>query len=556
MKRLVFLMSSIAVLAGSPAQSAPDGVPARPRSIGRWYDHDPNTPQPGYEPWTPADAAGFLQLYPDAHLEVFFNDGKPPGHRKSHEMGSRVRELESILRQRGVNATGRICMSGDRPDVLARLVDDTGPCNPRNGGGGCDWEGDMDGSHGEAETVVKVAGRVTAATPTSLADSGSKWQTDLYYRRLLVLHPGSAKEERHRIVANDSSSLTIDGVWRNSPRPGDRYEVRGSFDPAWVKQIPLGDHEDAVRRLWPSQRTICGTSPCPPPQEPLDPFVTGNRRGWVPWVDRRAIEALRTPTSVPALYGSVYDGDRAYGWGERPARWNDPHFAASSVVMDVANPAYREWHLRYLLYQLEDHGIAPGQSACIVSAYKPGLHARYDDANGGSGKPCSVAGSGNWVGPAHVCQDGTAIGGPLHPTPFAPGEYEAAINSYFRELTATLPANGYSNLRIITAEAPAYRDTTWSTLADDVRRNPRIVGEQGGWVEPRLSALTSLPAPGASAPGDSGVASEPAAAIAPAAPDFSGTGSGATDPGSQSGGHVSSSNGGGGGTINAPSIGN
>ncbi len=529
MKRVALIASSIAVLGAAIAQAAPDGVPARPRSIGRWYDHDPSAPQPGFEAWSPADAAGFLQLYPDAYLEVPFDDAKPPGLTKAQEVAGRVHALKSILSQRGVDASGRICMSGDRPDVLTRLADDNGPCNVRYGGGGCDWEGDMDGSHGEAESVVKVAGHVTAGTPTGLVDARSRWQTDLYHRRLLVLRPGSASEERRRVVTNDASSLTVDGVWRTPPRPGDLFEVRGSFDPAWVKRVSQSAHQDALQQFWPRVRNVCGSLPCAPPAESLDPFDSNNRRGWVPWADRGAIEALRTPSSVPALYGWVYDGGKTYRHGVRPEQWKDPYFVASSVVMDLANPSYREWHIRYLLYQLEDHGIEPGESTCILSAYKPGFHTYYSDQlNGPSGRPCSEGTTDNWVGPAQICKDGTSESGPLHPTPFAPGEYEAAISSYFREMTTTLAANGYSNLRIVTAEAPSYRDTIWSILAADVRRLAKMVGEQGGWIEPRLAVLASLPPPSARPPQTvAGDATDPAVPTS----DTSASGTtGASDP--------------------------
>lgn len=497
MKRVVLVASSIALFCAATAEAAPNGVPARPRSIGNWTQHDPERPTGNAEAWSPADVAGFLQLYTDAFFILGYEDAKPPGITSWKRRAAELAEVERIAAARNLDVRGRLCMS-ERPDVLTRLIDKTSPCSPTNGGGGCDWEGDMDGSLGEAETVIKASGRATAGTPDSLVDARADWQPNLWHKRLIVLRPGGAGEERHRVVANDRTGLTADAPWRTPPRPGDRYEVRGSFDPRWVRQIPKSEHEDTVRRFWTDARDVCGGVPCAAPAMPLDPFDPTNTRGFLSWVERKAIEALRTDTTVPALYGYVYENGETFANGGKPARWNDPHYTVNGVIMDVSNPAYREWRIRYLLYKLGDHGIDPGESTCLSMAYKPGWHTYYDEEALGpvSGDPCSVSGIHQWTGPTHVCQDGTSHGGPFHPTSFGPGEFEAAISSYFRETIATLGASGYGDLRIITSEAPPIRRTTWLILDDDVRRNPKMVGELGSWIEPRLAALESLPPPG------------------------------------------------------------
>lgn len=571
MKRVVLILSSIAMLGAAAAQAAPNGVPARPRSIGNWTQHDPEKPNGSAEAWTPSDVAGFLQLYSDAFFILGYEDGKPPGITSWKRRAGQLAELESIAVERGIDVSGRLCMS-ERPDVLTRLTDQTSPCSPTNGGGGCDWEGDMDGSLGESETVVKASGRATAATPNSLSDARANWQRNLWHKRLVVLRPGGPGEERHRVVANERTSLTTDAPWRTPPRTGDRYEVRGSFDPAWVRQVPNSVHEDTVRRFWNEARNVCGAIPCATPAMPLDPFDPRNSRGFVPWVERKAIEALRTSSTVPALYGYVYENGQSFSSGEKPARWNDPYFAANSVVMDVSNPEYRAWRIRYLLYKLGDHGIDPGDSTCLSVAYKPGWHTYYDEASLGpvplDSDPCSVSGIHQWTGPAHVCRDGTSHGAPFDPTSFGPGEFEASISSYFREMVAALGASGYDDLRIITGEAPPFRRATWTILADDVRRNPKLIGEQGGWIEPTLAALATLPPQGANrSPLSAAASGSPAEESgAPASSEGSGSSSsfslgsgpslGSAKDDSARGGHVSSSNGGGGGgTIHAPSSG-
>jgi hypothetical protein len=588
-KRFTLLASSFALLAAAGvAQAAPDGVPARPMSIGNWANHDPDDPYPGYEPWTPSDVAGFLQLYQEAYFELGYEDGKPPGVRSWKERGAQLATLEQILAQRGVDARGRICMS-ERADVMTRMIDDTGPCNARNGGGGCDWEGDMDGSLGEREVVVKTNGRITGGTRLSLVDSRAAWQTDRWYKRLVVLRPGLAGEERRRVTANDRTSLSIDSPWRNPPRPGDQYEVRGSFDPAWVIRVTETAHRDAVKRIWEDRRNVCGPAPgslpCAAPAMPLDPFASGNTRGFQPWMDRGAIAALRTGGLVPAIYGSVHDSGVAFINGGRPAQWRDPYFSASGVVMDLSNPAYREWRVRYLLYKLADHGIVPGESTCLSVAYKPGYYGFYDEqASGPSPKACSFSNTSQWIGPAAVCTNGSSIGGPLHPTLYAPRAFEGGLNAYFRELVQVLAANGYADARIITAEAPPFRDAVWTVLADDVKRDAHLAGEQGGWIEPPLSAIASLPStptastptPSASGAPQTGAAPMPTAAedgdsapvaddgsaadsggsstaSAPAAPDPSGAATGGGSVRSERRGHMSSgSGGGGGGSVYAP----
>jgi hypothetical protein len=538
------LACAIAALAlPEAALAAPDGVPARPRTIGSWGWHDPVQPDPGYEPWTPRDVAGFLQLHPDAFVDLGYDDGKPAGHSGWKASGALVDELQSIAAQRGVPTRHRLCTS-ERPDVLVRYAENAGGCNPSARGGGCDWEGDMDGTHGESETVVKVARRATAGTPDALADTTQRWAPDLYVHRLLVLRPGAATEERRRVTRNEPSLLFVDQPWNVPPRPGDAYEVRGSFDPAWVKQVSRAAHTETLQRFWLGTARNCGGVRCNGPAEPLDPYHPDNRRGWQPWVDRTALEALATATTLPALYGVVNDA------GRDPSRAEDPYFAANSVVMDLANPEYRAWRARYLLYKLEDYGIRPGDGACLLMAYKPGLHTHYDPAvYGPPTHHCHEPGTETWAGPAHVCRDGTEFGGPFDGSPFAAGEYEAGVNAFLRELYATLAASGHADARIVTVEAPGIGDRDWAILADDVRRHRMLYGEAGSWIEPTLASLAALPAPTASTP-EPPAAPEPEPApapeptAAPTSPAPSGGGTTASAPVSGGGGGGTSASGG------------
>ncbi|RIL01572.1 MAG: hypothetical protein DCC71_17475 [Proteobacteria bacterium] len=512
------LVLSISVAFATTAAAAPDGRPARPKSIGLWSYHDPDPvyTSNGYEPWTPSDVVGFLGRYPDAYVDVAWGDGKAPGLLSTVRLRELVNEAQSIAKQRGVNVDRRLCLS-NRPDVFTRLGDTLSSCHPSRGGGGCDWEGNMDGRFGESETVVKTSGAATDGDPTHLVDTSASWVPELYRHRLVVLRPG-AGEERRRITANDASILSVDAPWSTPPSPGDRYEIRGSFDPAWIVRVPRSVHQSTMSRFWDGARqTACRNGPCPPPPEPLDPFASANKRGWENWVNRTFIQSLATPTSVPALYGYAYDGTKSVDYYDAGHVWTDPYFRATAVIMDLANPAYRAWQQRYLMYKIQEFGFEPSEPLCLLVTYKPGSHTFHDEATfGPSNIRCAASGTNNWWGPTHVCSDGAAQSGPMHPTQYRRGEFENAISAYFRELFSALSAARRGDTRVITGEAPPYGVQNWSVFAEDVRRHPMMREEQGGWIEPKLAELrASEPA---EEPPSTGPPSEPPAEPTPSEP--------------------------------------
>lgn len=504
MNRLAWLALSMQLAFATVAHAAPDGRPAHPKSIGLWshHDPDPNRTRGNLEPWTASDVVGFLALYPDAYVDASWGDGKGPGLTSNVRLKNLTNEAQAIAKQRGVNIDRRMCLS-ERPDVYMRLHDTLVSCHPTRGGGGCDWEGNMDGRFGEAETVVKTSGEVTGGDETHIVDSSASWEPEFYRHRLVVLRPG-AGEERRRVTANDGTVLSVDAPWSSPPQPGDRYEIRGSFDPAWVMAVPRSVHQSTMTRFWEGARARCANGPCAPAPEPLDPFAPANRRGWEPWVSRTGIQALATPSTVPALYGYGYDANKIVDYYDFGHAWTDPYFRASSVVMDLRNPAYRAWRIRSLMYKLPEFGFDPGEPACLLVAYKPGYHTYYDESTYGPPTPrCGTTGTNNWFGPVHMCRDGTSFGGPMHPTQYGPGEFESAISAYFRELLSALAAAGRGDTRVITAEAPQFRDSDWTTLAEDVRFHPKMREQQGGWIEPKLAQLQAA-ANGGGGPGDGG----------------------------------------------------
>jgi hypothetical protein len=482
------------------AHAAPDGIPRQPLSIGNWFDHDPTEPVAGNEPWTPSDVAGFMALYPDAYFEIGYT--LMPGTSKIHTKAAQLDELRAQLAQRGVDASARLCVV-ERPDVFPRMLWNSESCAPWRQGGGCDWEASMSGRHGEAETVVKASGRATGGSANAVIDDHAHFQTDLYVHRLLVLRPGSASEERHRVVQNEGQMLVVDGTWSEPPMPGDEYKVLGSFDTAWVRRVSTAAHDAALQRYWTSLRNVCN-GPCAPPAEPLDPFVA--KRGFEAWIDHDAIGALRTATTVPALYGYIYDGDQLAG-----RQLHDPYFRANTVVMDLSNHAYRVWKAQNLIYVLEDLGFKKDDDVCLLVGYKPGFHTYNDPAvNGVMDHPCADPQSHNWIGPSHVCPKGLIQNGPFHGTPYGPGEFETAISDYFRDLFATTAAQGWNHIRVISAEAPPYKKS-WSDLAADVRHMTGMYGVQGGWIEPKLAVLSNAP-PDPAATGTDGTPPQPTTA--------------------------------------------
>lgn len=502
------------LLACGSASAAPDGVPERIKSIGRWSRHDPATLWQGFEPWSPQDAARLLELYQSAFLHLDYNDASPVGMSTVVPVARRVDELQAFAASRGADVRGRVCLS-DRPDVSLRLPDTATSCSSARGASGsCDWEGAMNGRFGESETVVKAAGTATAGTAISLGDAAKAWTPGLFRHRLAVLRPGEPGEERRRIADNDATGFEVASPWSAPPEPGDRYEVRGSFDTSWVMRVPREVHEASLRRFW-EDRRICGDTPCRPAPFPLDPLHPGNPRGFLSWLDRGAVSALATDASVPALYGWGYDADDpspVTQYSALPHQWTEPHFRANGVVMDLRNPAYRRWRARHAMYRLAEYGLAPGEGACLAVEAKPGFHAWYDEAAfGPSVAACSAPNTHAWAGPAQVCRDTQSLGAPLHPTQYGPGEYEAAISAYFRELVAVMADAGYGDVRILTVEAPAFRNELWSTLAEDVRLLPQMAGVQWGTIEPSLSVLATANAPPPAAP-------EPGTGTPPAAP--------------------------------------
>jgi hypothetical protein len=495
------------------AQAAPDGRPRTVQYLGSLSDHDPEAPVPGHEPWTPADVVDLLAAHPHASVALGRIDGLPPGNRVAERQRRLAEQVRALAAPAGVDVAERLCVPF-RIDVQRKLRPGHPACDPALGGGGCDWEGDMDGSFGEPESAVRARGRATGGGASTLVDGDAAWPAGAWARRLLVLRPGTALEARRRIVGSDATTLQLDAAWELPPRAGDAYEIRGSFDPGWAMRVPAATHAASMRRFWGERRTVCGTSrtlPCAPPAEPLDPLAAGNARGWSAEADHAAFVALAAGGRVPALFGAIRDASP-----EVP-HLTDPYPSVDSVVMDLRNPGYRAWRVRSLLYALRDLGVDPGAPACVILRYEPGLHARYDESEGPSTHPCALPDTASWQAPLHVCSNGSYEGGLLDPTAYGPGEFEAGVDALLRELLEVLPRHGYERTRLVTAESASFRGRPWTTLAADLRFDARLVGELDR-ARPPLLASVRGPIAGASSDGDGGAgggAGRPSAAASP-----------------------------------------
>jgi hypothetical protein len=267
---------------------------------------------------------------------------------------------------------------------------------------------------------------------------------------------------------------------------------------------------------------------------------------------------------VPALYGPIYGMNKS----DPPSAWLDPFFSISGVVMNVADPAYREWRIRYLMYKLRDHALPPGAPACLMLAYKPGWYTFRDEVEqGASPDVCATPGSKLWTGPAHVCTNGAAPGGPFVSGLYERGVFERALNAYIRDMLTMFAQSGWTDLRILTSERPDFGGQLWSILADDLRRSPKLLGEWYTTIEPPLSLLAEVAAdPNPATPADPNPATpadpNPAGGTSPGAGSSASTAAapeppaGAQpDPTPARRGYVTkSAGGGGGGIIEPPSV--
>jgi hypothetical protein len=186
----------------------------------------------------------------------------------------------------------------------------------------------------------------------------------------------------------------------------------------------------------------------------------GWRVEFASWVDRGfRSRILADPETAPCFYGF-----------RRPL---DKRLDVTELLADVRNPEYRAWHVAWVRELLAYTG-AEG----VVVAVKTGWHA----------KPMFVA----RVGPD------TRWDGPLSPTPYGAGEFEAAMGAYLVELAAF-------GIPIVSEERPPGSGGFGAWYGPDVRaallgeaqwlKLPRAEELDGPASPPRIPVAFMLPAP-------------------------------------------------------------
>jgi hypothetical protein len=187
-----------------------------------------------------------------------------------------------------------------------------------------------------------------------------------------------------------------------------------------------------------------------------------------------------------------------YGWGDDVAQ----HFVHTAAGADLRNDAYQQWSAERLVAMIADTG-----ADCVIVGNKPGWWTHYGGPD--SGDECWQPGADQWKGPTKTFDPCAQTGGLFSPTPYGAGEYEGALNDYFRKVFAELDAAGLPDFPVITKETPAALNAAWSWIEPDVSANPHLVGEYRTFdpfpdpnAPPTLTVYLLPPPPDGTAPHD------------------------------------------------------
>ena len=97
-----------------------------------------------------------------------------------------------------------------------------------------------DGSTASVIYINGDRGKATAATSTTLSDSGKSWTTNRWANAWVKIWSGTGKGNApKKISSNTSTQLTIDGTWETTPSTDSEYII---YATEWFTQIsPTGD---------------------------------------------------------------------------------------------------------------------------------------------------------------------------------------------------------------------------------------------------------------------------------------------------------------------------
>jgi hypothetical protein len=260
-------------------------------------------------------------------------------------------------------------------------------------------------------------------------------------------------------------------VWRKWP--GWELEtIEGvPFDPDWVLRIPGDQHERDAQQF----------------------------RGGIQYradIDRAWVESLEDACCHDGVPSNCTADDRCalrYGSG------NDVNqtFRVADVALDLRRPELREWWTARLMAQFDDVG-----ADCATVGLKTGRWQYWDQP---SGDRCHVPGSQQWFGPVRPWDPCAANGQPLSATPYAPGEYEYAVNETLFRMLTRIHNERRRHLRLITVERPGNMPM-WSWIESRVASIAYLAGQYGrtdrpfGTPPPATSALLYPPPQGGLVP--------------------------------------------------------
>lgn len=209
------------------------------------------------------------------------------------------------------------------------------------------------------------------------------------------------------------------------------------FDTDWIMRVPIAEHDANVTARWGGD----------------DWMDAGTGHVWPSYLDKTVMQALATASDVPMAYGALIEDGGA----------NDGKIEMRHFVLDLRIAAARTWKVKQVLAILAELGITGDEDFCLFSSYKPGWYNYHTTSDLSA---CSDSNDRTYAGylwgatkPVGCDQSPDSntysYAMPIEDTQFGSGEYEAAMNAYYRELIAALDAEGLNGVKIMVERAPA-----------------------------------------------------------------------------------------------------
>ena len=299
--------------------------------------------------------------------------------------------------------------------------------------------GNLDGGYPVGSPVLLMVGAQVRGWKAAGVDPARvcvNWRPDLFY----PIRDGSRATLMNEPICPASGCSRVEGDAR-----ADWGSWSGAF--SWDWMLRTKDWERVVAESWGGRD-----------------FCEDQIHSWGAVIDREAICSRAEPGAHPYIYGTSSAGALT---------------SVSGVGLDLRIPAARTWQARQVLSKLLDQGFEAGDGACIILGLKSGLWTHYTGPN--PARPCPAPGANSWSGYETATNQPTCWGGGFFPTPYGPGEFEAAISATVREVWRVaglkMPRRGrtdtsesWGTIDVMTLDRPATRGIEWWIFDDDVRR--------------------------------------------------------------------------------------